>query len=178
MGIINFFLLYSPGTWSRATRLDWEVEEDQDVFAWGSGKGKNPRVWFCKPLIEWTSVTQQEDSTQGWKLMGWGHNAAAWIHNFSTAQSNSPSTCLYLLWSSLSVPWIKWKRPGSELELQQTSCTLSSCATNTSVRDVHCRVGFGAQIFLNSNKIKTLKPDWHKWYTQILHNIEWITLKF
>lgn len=72
----------------------------------------------------------------------------------------------------------KVKMPGSELELQQTSCTLSSCATNTSVRDVHCRVGFGAQIFLNSNKIKTLKPDWHKWYTQILHNIEWITLKF
>lgn len=42
MGIINFFLLYLPGTWSKATRLDWEVEEDQDVFAWGSGKGKNP----------------------------------------------------------------------------------------------------------------------------------------
>lgn len=53
----------------------------------------------------------------------------------------------------------------------------SANVMHTEVRDVHCRVGFGAQILLNSNKIKTLKPDWCKWHTQILHNIEWITLK-
>lgn len=67
-------------------------------------------------------------------------------------------------------PWI------TELKFRETSSTLSSCATSTSVRDVPCTVG-GLGLLLNSNKIKPFKSDWHKWYTQILHNIESVTLK-
>lgn len=136
MGIINFFLLYSPGTWSRATRLDWEVEEDQDGFAWGSGKGKNPRVWFCKPLIEWTSVTWQEDSTQAY---GMGPQCCCldsqFLHYTIKFTSYLLIPVVIFTFSNLNKvkkPWI------TELKLQQTSFTLSSCAISVSLCDVHC----------------------------------------
>lgn len=112
----------------------------------------------------------------GLKASGTGHKAAAWIHNFCTAPPNSPSTCLYLLWSSFSVPWIKWKSPGSQ------SWGFSKHHSHWAVVPpmLLCMMStawWGLGLLWNSNKIKTLKPDWYKWYTQILHNIESVTLK-
>lgn len=46
------------------------------------------------------------------------------LHTFSTL-------------NKVKKPWI------TELKLQQTSCTLSSCATSASVHDMHCMVRFG-----------------------------------
>lgn len=137
MGIIHFFLLYLPGTWSRATRLDWDVEEDQDVFAWGSEKGKNPWAWFCKPLSERTSLTCQQDSMQGWRFTGWGHNAAAWILRlgcfiFLHNQIHLSSAAAFFFSTSNQVQ----KLCITELKLQKASSTLSSYATKPSVYNV------------------------------------------